>query len=123
MKTLGFSKIYTDKKKFDIVEHLENGETRIVSSEYIVYKNWTGKVKTVPWVAPKPGVIDKESAWLNVRAIRDALLKECDWTQLADTKIEGWGEYRQHLRDIPQVYKSPEKALKAIKDMVKPGGK
>lgn len=41
------------------------------------------------------------------RAKRDALLAECDWTQLADAPISdalkaSWKTYRQALRDVPE---------------------
>ena len=38
----------------------------------------------------------------NVRANRDALLAECDWTQVADAPVDKtvWATYRQALRDI-----------------------
>ena len=39
-----------------------------------------------------------------VRAERDALLAETDWTQVADAPVDAqeWADYRQALRDIPQ---------------------
>ena len=45
----------------------------------------------------------------NVRGQRDALLRNCDWTQLSDAALgdhtaEEWATYRQALRDIPQNY-------------------
>ena len=44
-----------------------------------------------------------ENQWFIIREIRNQLLTECDWTQLAgipsDTKSI-WSEYRQSLRDI-----------------------
>jgi len=41
-----------------------------------------------------------------IRAERNALISECDWTQLDDTpltesKKQEWATYRQELRDIP----------------------
>ena len=38
-----------------------------------------------------------------VRAQRNALLAECDWTQVADAPVDdlAWAAYRQALRDIP----------------------
>lgn len=41
------------------------------------------------------------------RASRDLLLKETDWTQLADAALDqlekaAWAAYRQALRDVPQ---------------------
>lgn len=38
------------------------------------------------------------------RDLRDKLLAECDWTQVADAPVDqaAWSDYRQALRDIPQ---------------------
>lgn len=38
-----------------------------------------------------------------VRASRDEKLKECDWTQIADSTADkaAWATYRQALRDLP----------------------
>ena len=38
-----------------------------------------------------------------VRAQRNRLLSECDWTQLADAQVDkqAWAAYRQALRDVP----------------------
>ena len=44
-----------------------------------------------------------ENQWFIIREIRNELLAECDWTQLADIPSETkviWSEYRQSLRDI-----------------------
>ena len=43
------------------------------------------------------------------RAHRDALLRESDWTQIADASLgahtaEEWATYRQELRDLPSKY-------------------
>ncbi|SOB60525.1 protein of unknown function [Pseudodesulfovibrio profundus] len=43
----------------------------------------------------------------DIRAKRDSLLKDTDWTQLADCPLSSedivvWQDYRQALRDIPQ---------------------
>tara|TARA_R110000772_G_scaffold252886_1_gene368416 strand:+ start:391 stop:648 length:258 start_codon:yes stop_codon:yes gene_type:complete len=39
----------------------------------------------------------------DVRSQRDTLLKEYDWTQIADVPLDqaAWATYRQALRDIP----------------------
>ena len=39
----------------------------------------------------------------NEREIRNDLLKDSDWTQLADSNVDktAWANYRQQLRDIP----------------------
>lgn len=43
-----------------------------------------------------------EEASLLIRAHRNNLLSECDWTQVADAPVEkaAWATYRQALRDI-----------------------
>lgn len=52
----------------------------------------------------------------SVRSIRNALLKECDWTQLPDCglseekKLE-WAEYREELRQVPQVFDNPREVV------------
>ena len=43
------------------------------------------------------------------RAHRDALLRESDWTQIADASlgahtVEEWATYRQELRDLPSKH-------------------
>jgi hypothetical protein len=46
-----------------------------------------------------------------MRAIRNDLLKESDWTQLPDATVdrEAWATYRQALRDFPATWTpSPE---------------
>lgn len=46
---------------------------------------------------------DLNSKAAKIRAARDKLLLESDWTQLKDAKVDSdaWGVYRQALRDIP----------------------
>ncbi|MFH1914427.1 MAG: tail fiber assembly protein [Pseudomonadota bacterium] len=49
----------------------------------------------------------------DIRAQRDRLLAECDWTQLADAPLsederDAWTAYRQELRDVPQQAGFPD---------------
>lgn len=51
--------------------------------------------------------IDEASAATNIRGHRNKLLKESDWTQLADSPLNAdaklaWALYRETLRMIPQ---------------------
>ena len=41
-----------------------------------------------------------------MRAIRNCLLAESDWTQLPDAPVDAaaWAEYRQELRDAPDSW-------------------
>ncbi len=46
--------------------------------------------------------LPSEEASSNVRAQRDKLLSQTDWTQLPDTGVaSAWTSYRQALRDVP----------------------
>jgi len=47
-----------------------------------------------------------------MRAIRNDLLKESDWTQLPDATVdrEAWATYRQALRDFPATWTPGPKA-------------
>lgn len=52
-------------------------------------------------VQPQPA----EVVWPVIRARRDALLVQSDWTQLPDVPLPtkaAWADYRQALRDITQ---------------------
>jgi hypothetical protein len=69
-----------------------------------------------PYVPPPPPSVDELAA--EVRAERNRLLAESDWTQLADardamgeTKAAEWDAYRQALRDIPEQEGFPENVV------------
>jgi hypothetical protein len=52
----------------------------------------------------------KDSAMAQIRGQRNQLLKECDWTQIADCTIpkkSEWATYRQTLRDLPSTITEP----------------
>lgn len=82
----------------------------IVSQELFYYKNDTFRrypdkpdfecffdFETEAWVR------DFDAAIINVRARRDKLLQQSDWTQIQDVSLqnkEAWAVYRQSLRDI-----------------------
>jgi len=79
-----------------------------------------------PWAGPEPPLhnpfaeppVESYDPWLtatwdDVRALRDWLLAACDWSQIGDVPLEtvkrdDWRAYRQALRDIPQVFASPQ---------------
>lgn len=48
-----------------------------------------------------------------LRAERDRLLRETDWTQLADSPVDRarWAIYRQQLRDLPANTPDPAKPV------------
>lgn len=51
----------------------------------------------------------KDSAMANIRSQRNQLLKDCDWTQIADCTVDkaAWATYRQALRDLPSSITEP----------------
>ena len=44
-----------------------------------------------------------------IRSQRNQLLKDCDWTQVADCTADktAWATYRQALRDLPSTITEP----------------
>lgn len=51
----------------------------------------------------------KDSAMAQIRGQRNQLLKDCDWTQIADSTADktAWATYRQALRDLPSTITEP----------------
>lgn len=69
-----------------------------------------GGIRPAPFVAP---VIDPATQHGHemavLRALRDALLAQSDWTQLADAPLSenqrtAWADYRALLRALPQTF-------------------
>jgi len=57
-------------------------------------------------VDPAKRTAKEARLWDALRAKRNALLGECDWTQVGDApltaeKLEAWKAYRQALRNLP----------------------
>jgi len=53
-------------------------------------------------------------SWLQVRVERDRALAESDWRALKDVTLpNAWKEYRQALRDLPQVHDEANDAVDA----------
>lgn len=53
-----------------------------------------------------------EDQWVILRSLRNILLQESDWTQLADVTLTeeeqtSWNTYRQELRDLPSTLFTP----------------
>lgn len=69
---------------------------------YEIDGNWYTKYSVSDLDAEGIVLRDEEQA-KNVRAERNRLIAECDWTQLADSPAdkEAWATYRQALRDLP----------------------
>jgi len=67
-----------------------------------------GEAELVPYVPPAP-------TWEQIRAQRDGLLKDSDWSAFPDAtpkpSKEAWLDYRKALRDLPQTFSSPEEVV------------
>lgn len=59
--------------------------------------------------------ISDEELWSKVRAERNRLLTECDWTMVADApqtlNFHEWEMYRQRLRDITSFFDNPKDVI------------
>lgn len=61
---------------------------------------WLAEGNT-PEPAPEP-----EVTWDTIRAKRDQLIKDSDWTMIPGATVDqaAWAAYRQVLRDLPQTF-------------------
>ena len=59
-----------------------------------------GDVEYADWQEKASGREAAQAA--SQRAIRNQLLSDCDWTQVADAPVDkaAWATYRQALRDV-----------------------
>ena len=73
------------------------------SSGKVIVSDKKGLPKAVDPVAPA-------LTWDAIRAQRNALLSESDWTQLADAPVDkaAWATYREALRDITETFATPD---------------
>ena len=70
-------------------------------TKYVLGPIFTGETAAADEAAYK-AIKDAERAVI-IRQERSAKLKDCDWTQTADSPVnkETWATYRQSLRDVP----------------------
>jgi hypothetical protein len=107
--------IYYTKYKTDTGEITSTGVTNVAlnnisleSGESVIEGNYNvQEYKIIGGEA----VAQTVSIWPGVRALRDNLLSESDWTQLSDSPLTDskkteWATYRQTLRDIPSSQSS-----------------
>jgi len=68
--------------------------------DYQEYLEWVAEGNTAESV-------DDTLTWDNIRATRDQILRETDWTMTTGASVDQaqWAAYRQNLRDLPQTYK------------------
>ena len=69
------------------------------NKDYLEYLEWA-KTNTTE-------AVDDTLTWDDIRATRDQILRETDWTMTSGATVDQaqWAAYRQVIRDIPQTYK------------------
>lgn len=87
--------------------NIPNDAVGMTDDEYnaIQKKLQSGQVISVSNGKPTTIASETTMTWDQIVKMRDALLKDCDWTQLADSPLSNdkkteWATYRQALRDI-----------------------
>lgn len=70
------------------------------NTDYRKYQEWLAEGHTP---APVPTI---PITWDTIRAQRDQLIRNSDWTMVSDATVDqlAWAQYRQELRDLPQTY-------------------
>jgi hypothetical protein len=75
--------------------------------------------KSIVYKSRKLQLVEPEKVsktWDDIRARRDRILANCDWTQMADSPLSDqtktkWATYRQKLRDLTETYSDPNKVV------------
>ena len=92
----GVYEVSRTPKPNDYTKTITEGTPQLVDSSYV--QTWNQVDATQSEIDARI-----EDKWEAVRLMRNELLLECDWTQLADIPTETkelWQTYRQGLRDI-----------------------
>ena len=81
--------------------------------EWDTYQDWLAEGNE-----PLPAE-DTEITWDTIRAKRDQLIADSDWTMIPGATVDqaAWAAYRQVLRDLPQTYAAtgPESIVWPVK--------
>jgi hypothetical protein len=84
---------------------------QVPEGKQAVWNGETWEVQDIP-LPPEPPQ-PEPLTWDTIRAQRNFLLFQSDWTQLADASLtqeqkNAWAVYRQALRDAPSSFSTPE---------------
>ena len=97
LEAFGVYVVMQTPKPNDYTKTITEGTPNLVDGVY--YQNWVLEDSTESEIQSKI-----EYKWDEIRNLRTELLKECDWTVLADSPIgdnrTAWIQYRQELRNI-----------------------
>lgn len=89
-------------KKVNLFREHDRLTQKLVQSEPVIEGDWVYTVAVAP-LSQEEIQANKDSAMSQLRGTRNQLLKDSDWTQIADSTADkqAWATYRQELRDFP----------------------
>jgi hypothetical protein len=101
--------------KVNIFKDHDRATQKLVLAEPYIENGWCYTV-TVADKTEEEIAADAASKAAQVRAQRDRLLADSDWTQVLDAPVNRteWATYRQALRDLPQAEGFPDVSLPAM---------
>jgi hypothetical protein len=107
--------------KVNLFKPHDRATEKLVSCDPYVENGWAYTVEVQAKTAEEIAA-DTGSLAANVRAQRDRLLADSDWTQLADAPVDqaAWATYRQALRDLPEQEGFPNVDFPNDPDWVEP---
>lgn len=85
------------------------------NTDYAAYLDWLVEGNVPLEFDQQLAAEEPVVTWDDVRAKRDQLIRESDWTMIPDASVNqgAWAQYRQVLRDLPQTYEAtgPESVI------------
>lgn len=93
-------KLYKNSKNELFAFELDGSQDHLIKSDMVLITKQEAQK-----------VIDSYITWKDIKAIRDVLLKDSDWADLPNSPVKNkpaWLRYRQTLRDIPQMFNTPQ---------------
>ncbi len=110
---------YSHKIQYVYPTAIINVDFKVFNRNNVIsIENWnTAKLGVRPTLASLDAQISDEEIiseykWGEIRAKRNQLLKDSDYTMLKDypttVSEQKWTTYRQSLRDIPQTFSNPD---------------
>jgi hypothetical protein len=95
------------------VPAIKNENTVVTGQQFVIESTEVVQYEQVRQKTQQELMDELQQKWEYARVKRNELLSESDWTQIADSPLSNektieWAQYRQSLREIPQVYTDPD---------------
>ena len=83
---------------------------KITDDEYQTFRQGQANGLVLKAQDGRPVMVEPTITEDDIRVVRNGLLSESDWTQIADSPVDkdAWATYRQELRDVPSQAGFPE---------------